>query len=68
MGSWIVLDDHLAIYKSGKVKDVVEKQKLGKNSRITGNNIAGKVDSTKAPVLTAASRASDAKADLEWEE
>ena len=66
-GNYILLDNGLAIYNSGKVKEVVEKKYFKKTPTV--KSIIGEaVEKSSAPVSTAASRASDAKEDLEWAE
>ena len=66
-GNYILLDNGLAIYNSGKVKEVVEKKHFKKTPTV--KSIIGEaVEKSSAPVSTAASRASDAKEDLEWAE
>lgn len=66
-GNYILLDNGLAIYTSGKVKDVVEKKKLRKVETVK-STIGEAVEKSSKPVATAASRASDAKEDLDWAE
>lgn len=66
-GSIIYLENNLEINKSGKVKDVIEKRKLKKGLTIN-KKVNSSVDNKSTNVMTASSRASDAKSDFEWEE
>lgn len=51
-----------------KVKDVVSKPKLKKGKVVSASMVAPASDRSRPGVATAASRASDAKEDFEWEE
>lgn len=66
-GNIIYLENNLEINKSGKVKDVIEKRKLKKKG-LTFKKINPSVDNKSINVITASSRASEAKSDFEWEE
>lgn len=68
---YIKLDNNLYIYGpiiNKKVKDAVEKPRLKKGKVVRASEIAPDVESTRPGVATAASRASDAKEDFEWDE
>ncbi len=68
-GNYIELDNSKFIYDEGYVKDVVtDKRRLTKGKIVKASNIAGPVESTRKGVATAASRASDAKEDFDWDE
>lgn len=69
-GNYIELDNGYFIYDSGLVKDTVtNKRRILKNAKIVkASEIAGPVESTRKGVATAASRASEAKEDFEWDE
>ena len=69
-GNYIELDNGYFIYDSGLVKDTVtNKRRILKNAKIVkASNIAGPVESTRKGVATAASRASEAKEDFDWDE
>lgn len=69
-GNYIELDNGYFIYDSGLVKDTVtNKRRIQKNAKIVkASNIAGPVESTRKGVATAASRASEAKEDFDWDE
>lgn len=69
-GNYIELDNGYFIYDSGLVKDTVtNKRRILKNAKIVkASNIAEPVESTRKGVATAASRASEAKEDFDWDE
>ena len=69
--NYIKLDNNLYIYGpiiNKKVKDAVEKPRLKKGKVVKASEIAPDVEGTRPGVATAASRASDAKEDFEWDE
>ena len=69
IGNYIELDNGYFIYDSGLVKDTVtDKRRILKNAKIVKSNIAAPVESTRKGVATAASRASEAKEDFDWDE
>lgn len=68
---YVKLSDNKFIYgpvSNKKVKDVVSKQKLKKGKVVSASTVAPASDRSRPGVATAASRASDAKEDFEWEE
>ena len=68
---YIKLDNNLYIYGpiiNKKVKDTVEKPRLKKGKVVRASEIAPDVENTRPGVATAASRASEAKEDFEWDE
>jgi len=68
-GNYIELDNGYFIYDSGLVKDTVtNKRRIQKNAIVKASEIAGPVESTRKGVATAASRASEAKEDFDWDE
>ena len=69
-GNFIELDNGYFIYDSGLVKDTVtNKRRILKNAKIVkASNIVAPVESTRKGVATAASRASEAKEDFDWDE
>lgn len=68
-GNYIELDNGYFIYDSGLVKDTVtNKRRISKNVIVKASNIAAPVESTRKGVATAASRASEAKEDFDWDE
>ena len=67
----IKLDDNKYIFghvKNKKVKDVISGPKLKKGKIVKASSVAPDVKESRPGVATAASRASDAKEDLDWEE
>ena len=68
-GNYIELDNGYFIYDSGLVKDTVtNKRRLQKGRIIAASAVAPAIESTRKGVATAASRASDAKEDFEWDD
>lgn len=69
-GNYIELDNGYFIYDSGLVKDTVtNKRRILKNAKIVkASNIAAPIESTRKGVATAASRASEAKEDFDWDD
>ena len=68
---YIKLDNNLYIYGpiiNKKVKDAVEKPRLKKDKISSLKVIAPRIKYSRPGVITAASRASDAKEDFEWDE
>lgn len=68
---YIKLDNNLYIYgpiKNKKVKDTVEKPRLKKDKVSSVKVIAPRIKYSRPGVITAASRASDAKKDFDWDE
>lgn len=55
-------------FKNKKVKDVISGPKLKKGKIVKASEVAPDVERSRPGVATAASRASDAKEDLEWDE
>lgn len=66
-GNVVYLDNNKCIKKSGYVKDVVELRKISKSTIIKATDIAPDGPARKG-VATAASRASEAKEDFDWDE
>ena len=54
--------------KNKKVKDVISGPKLKKGKIVKASQVAPDIERSRTGVATAASRASDAKEDFEWEE
>ena len=68
-GNYIELDNGNFIYDSGLVKNtIVNKKRFKKGKKVDNPTIAPATKGTKKVVVTAASRASDAKEDFEWDE
>ena len=67
-GYYILLKGGLEINKSGLVKDVVCKRTLHKSKVVKASNIAPDIERSRPGVATAASRASEAKEDFDWDE
>lgn len=68
---YVKLSDNKFIYgpvSNKKVKDVVSNPKLKKSKVVSASTVAPASDRSRPGVATAASRASDAKEDFEWEE
>lgn len=55
-------------FKNKKVGDVIQGPKLKKGKVVKASEVAPAVERSRPDVATAASRASDAKEDLEWDE
>ena len=55
-------------FKNKKVKDVISGPKLKKGKIVKASQVAPDIERSRPGVATAASRASDAKEDFEWEE
>lgn len=55
-------------FKNKKVKDVISGPKLKKGKIVKASQVAPDIEKSRPGVATAASRASDAKEDFEWEE
>lgn len=55
-------------FKNKKVKDVISGPKLKKGKVVKASEVAPSIEKSRPGVATAASRASDAKEDLEWDE
>lgn len=55
-------------FKNKKVKDVISGPKLKKGKVVKASDVAPATEKSRPGVATAASRASDAKEDLEWDE
>lgn len=55
-------------FKNKKVKDVISGPKLKKGKIVKASEVAPDIEKTRPGVPTAASRASDAKEDFDWEE
>ena len=68
---FVKLDNNLYIYgpvKNKKVKDAVSKPKLKKGNIVRATQVAPDIEKTQEAVVTAASRASEAKEDFDWAE
>lgn len=68
---YVKLSDNKFIYgpvKGKKVKDVVSGPKIKKGKVVSSGDVAPANDVSRPGVLTAASRASDAKEDFDWVE
>lgn len=55
-------------FKNKKVKDVISGPKLKKGKIVKASQVAPDIEKSRPGVATAASRASDAKEDFEWDE
>ncbi len=67
-GYYILLKGGLEINQSGIVKDVVCKRTLHKSKIVKASKVAPEIDRVRPGVATAASRASEAKEDFDWDE
>lgn len=68
---YIKLDNNLYIYGpiiNKKVKDAVEKPRLKKDKVSSVKVIASRIEHSRPGIITAASRAFDAKKDFDWDE
>lgn len=68
---FVKLNDNKFIYgpvKGKKVKDIVSGPKIKKGKVASSSDVASANDVSRPGVLTAASRASDAKEDFDWAE